>query len=1692
MRWVHGGDWVTKSIFCLRTWSLSSRSIIPICHMSVTMNNKPDHSVEGDVKPTDMELISQNIQILPEETLDIIAKGPLVKFTLTCDDVEKTTKVFTSLLQTFEAASIAPSHTTAACNALSAFLDAAFVSQCHETRHLARSEKTLVTVFDAFLTRFKDVKPRPMKQVLESVAVILAKSHHEPEMTATKTAVVDAVLPSILLGEPRTRLKASLIALDTLMRKNAIEPIYLISLIEGWLLRNPDGWPVVLQEECRISSIDTSAFLQNATTPATSTTQSRRTAVEILLLGLLNRSKAVELAASSGEATAMFFRKLKTPADSPIPSNKDESSLALVWVKPVRNFMLRHLEILDKLCNYILQRLFLTNADGFRHFIATLPLNSLLSGDMVSSSSDELTLLFASLQAGKKIGLVHDDHFFSRSQTDEESVLVLKSEFIGQFLFHHDFDIKMAALSLLITAPSTTKPVSSSAIRAIIKSLPSLHAESDPGTRGEILSLIRGLIVRLKGGILANRENPVERKASANRKQPAVYARDEFETEACLKAYFDFLMADLRPTASYHRHIMALKTIGLLLDSGIDKRFKGAVANKPEHRQLSWKFNMEIFGPRLMRLLVDLLLDPYDEVRGTALNLLKLFPRSVLFYNANRLASDDVNEKPELIAALNKAEHWASSTSRADHADTVARLYHVTFCTADLAGSREAKWWESKMGVVEAVLRKLEEKLSSSEGLFNSSLRDAPLHGYLCALRYIVSSSNFYTLVSQEGYSGHENWRSIHTRISNICDKIWDEVKPQLCIDSPEGHAAEPIEDLKVGPKDILSYSWRALRESSMLQHATLFNETYGPEGDFGLTREDFEKVGRSSFTQLAELRHRGAFSTVAQTFSMCCQRCGQSRNADISILPLLWYKESKKIIFETASKLTRRSAGLPALIGGILLSNPGGPLFQQVIRELQEVAHVPAKQNANSQSVELPQVHAMNCLREIFTNARLGPHTEGFIMPALNLSAERIGSPMWALRNAGLMLFRALMNRMCRNDFQGFGGKSGCEPGARISFQKYPGLVELLSNLLAPPQGTNDTEQTSVTERVFPALELIAEKIPNAADTDDILLLGLIREHLQSPVWGIREHAARVYASLLDRSNILHEIQSLLNVRHSENQNYLHGESLCIRYSLRRVAFTPSAFWNEHIGEVNSTIKTVFAASYSVAKSPFVTTTLLEMLSDAVERSIESEAEGKMVQLLDEVFDVYKILDTLDSVLDSSNRSWKTLNTTRAFSLLRRQLSWVTILRALAKGETNNLQPFLQIIATLDPNACQWILERMQETFGDKVAYKERLIPIYTSVVIADLPLEVKAPAISNLALNLQVLPQPEDATRQVVSLPLEDLLRQTRIGSTKQGFNRDRADAGLQLEGCLMALRSVSQHAQVPEIEIREWATRLRFALSEETEFSTRHAAATSIEAFARAHPLSKPPPVDPIYLEIYLSLYDLLNDDDEELRDIGASTASWVLSYSSVSPEKTVTLSPMNASELFALFITDNYADSQLLCTRTLGYILGQESRIGDSSYGKSLMPVSTIATELRKESTILFEEEKQNLFIEDVREFDIWSRGLARLATASYDGRLLEEIFTWVSDGLTSFSDILSGENGQDGLIGWTAKPEAYVLGVRVIGLAGTLALKEFSASGILGDRQTVLREKLQTLLERGRDALLHDDLVGRIQAALESD
>lgn len=93
-------------------------------------------------------------------------------------------------------------------------------------------------------------------------------------------------------------------------------------------------------------------------------------------------------------------------------------------------------------------------------------------------------------------------------------------------------------------------------------------------------------------------------------------------------------------------------------------------------------------------------------------------------------------------------------------------------------------------------------------------------------------------------------------------------------------------------------------KKISLLLHAIISNTTYAPkERVNGLQRADYEAIGTLSFVQLSQLRHRGAFTAVSQTFETCCTRCAENEDTEISDLPAIWYqvRETERLIWKYA-----------------------------------------------------------------------------------------------------------------------------------------------------------------------------------------------------------------------------------------------------------------------------------------------------------------------------------------------------------------------------------------------------------------------------------------------------------------------------------------------------------------------------------------------------------------------------------------------------------------------------------------------------------------------------------------------------------------------------------------------------------------------------------------------------------------------
>lgn len=242
-------------------------------------------------------------------------------------------------------------------------------------------------------------------------------------------------------------------------------------------------------------------------------------------------------------------------------------------------------------------------------------------------------------------------------------------------------------------------------------------------------------------------------------------------------------------------------------------------------------------------------------------------------------------------------------------------------------------------------------------------------------------------------------------------------------------------------------------------------------------------------------------------------------------------------------------------------------------------------------------------------------------------------------------------------------------------------------------------------------------------------------------------------------------------------------------------------------------------------------------------------------------------------------------------------------------------------------------------------------------------------------------------------------------------------------------------------------------------------------------------QPSQTSPIFLELYVTLYDMLNDDDDELRDFAAPIASWVLSYSSsVFPDRTVDLAGIPARESLVEFLSTNFNNQRGLFHHAVKRLMNSVIVSGERA---PFVPFETLLGEHRKESTVLFEEERQNLFIDDICEIDIWSAVLKGMNRAVFDQETVGNLLVWASKGLECLDTLFTSSGEQDGAIGWTSKPEVFSLGVLLFSVTSLLidTGEEDKDSGVN------LSKALENLYVKGQSLALHPHWLSRIKSAI---
>jgi hypothetical protein len=234
--------------------------------------------------------------------------------------------------------------------------------------------------------------------------------------------------------------------------------------------------------------------------------------------------------------------------------------------------------------------------------------------------------------------------------------------------------------------------------------------------------------------------------------------------------------------------------------------------------------------------------------------------------------------------------------------------------------------------------------------------------------------------------------------------------------------------------------------------------------------------------------------------------------------------------------------------------------------------------------------------------------------------------------------------------------------------------------------------------------------------------------------------------------------------------------------------------------------------------------------------------------------------------------------------------------------------------------------------------------------------------------------------------------------------------------------------------------------------------------------------------IRLRAILLTYDILNDDDEELRDIGSSTASKIFS-SDRKCHLGVDLVPLVASQKIAGYLVENYRSSIELCKDAIERMTGSQILLGSDF----LRPASTESLNVAvKEDTALFVVEKQNLFIDEVREAILWSQVLKKLSTRAITENLASAVTEWVVHGLASLTQKMEQE--YDGALGWCSKPDVFIIFMRILCAADVLMTWRLRTKKVQVKGSEV-SEALAGLFRAGTKNDLHEMLLEQIEKVL---
>ncbi|KAI9659327.1 MAG: hypothetical protein M1821_001585 [Bathelium mastoideum] len=1548
------------------------------------------------------------------------------------------------VLLTARLTGISPGYRATATNALCAVVEKCLASEHTYVQSSVQSADFLTSSFDVFLQWCHAGKGKSMRQLLVTIGACL-RSMPNAQRETSVDQILSQSYETAFREKSSLQSKSALQALELLVSKDIVTLQHLLNSFGQWALLN-------INETLDI--------------------QSKERTAEYLLFASLQWLSSADKASAAAHVSIAICKKMimmeQTNGDG-----RDTEGEIPVWAQPAIAVARRHPLTIPVFQNLIFPAVFKLSPSHVVTFLNLLRIKTHLGLDLCagSCSSDsnsrieeniEMSLLFAALLIAKEIGSIQElDAGRSFGIHTQSGSILIPEHYITKFMSDASASTRLAGLSLLISPVSVTRPFTIVTLKCLQKTLPCFHVDPDARFRGELLSLTRKLFDRLRAATFALKRNFLARSAK-------VLALDQLEQElqgingdeSCrlqahlkfVRWYYKFVLDDLRPTAPYQRRICALKVILILLKSGLDSSVPLANLSKQAQGQIQWPFTMKLIDTTLVELLLNLLIDPYDDIRYSAATILAS-------------AMERPAGQPQCITAdklqtfLAQAETLMLRSGRADHADGVARTYALLTNLPNILStpkrteslSNLVPWSNARTAILERLSDSLKRSISAAKSDLANAVDAFPMHGLLSSLRYIVDQVSSSAFKSDDPQAPcFTMTRELQLGIVSSLEDVWHCVHDVLCSDAPEGHMPEDIEDADLDTKSILSFCWRALKEASLLLRALVDCKAPSAPGSASKEEEDLLRLGDLCFQQLVELRHRGAFSAVAQAFGACCARCSNSADPVVQGYLDIWYKRALVTIRDQASVVTRRSAGIPSLITGVLSADPTGARFANAIVDLELVARAKTTSSKINEG-ELVQVHALNCLKDIFRTAKLGQSSEHYVEMGFDLVSHCLNADIWAIRNCGLMLFRALIDRLLGTHESQVPDEPVISQSPRISFDKYPKLLGIILGSLNAGRILVDSrenaafaieQQQRTAEGMFPVLYILQRTLPPKEKVEEIQ--NLVLSLTASTHWVVRDMASRTFAALVAHTDATATVRCILESS-SSNRNVIHGRLLATKYIVRA---------RHHANAIDSRCKDEFYTFNKVGYSDrSEAADLFRTVNDSFPRLYQQNPCPITKAAFVDIMSLFAPFEDLAYVRMLFPDDLRQLQATRTNVLLKKSIESL-VQKYQYNGWTISTQVKTREVGhypgpndvhddELWPTSTSWSGTQLSPWMDlAKFRYYEDQLASVTN-----------PSKRSELLKSLSELLVLTRGARYSISLNgMEPRLNLTFFNESVTGPLSE--ESVLRLYGFYLNNELTKPTTESSEKQLHIAYCRLRNALSDNKPYSTRLAVAEALLLFRHSWFSSHHPGFE---LKMHLLVQDLLTDDEEDLRAMGSSIVAQILVAEKDSTTESLQV-PSVAKELHCNYLIRTYGHTEE-CGALVLYLVAKLTG-GDTSVALFLSRLECPSVGSRLNQTFsrriaLFDQEDQNLYKDQTSEHADHARMIEALVPTLWNQgeiavTLLQHMSAWVMEGLRSFTASLEhhADNSRlfvEGPLGWTYHKENFALAYSVVRVARLLLM-----------------------------------------------